>query len=118
MQIWIMPNERGLQPGYEQKDFRTQLEKERLVLAASPDGQKGSVTIHQDANLYLGRADTQGALEIPLGKNRAGWIQVTRGNLSVSGQDLNAGDGAAIADVDTVKITSSGKGEFLFFDLA
>lgn len=118
LQIWILPEERGLAPGYEQKDFRANWEREPLLLVASRDGRQGSVTIHQDVNLYMGRTGAS-PLKVPMNKGRSGWLQVSRGRVQVGEDLLQQGDGAAISGADMVEFkTVGGAGEFLFFDLA
>ena len=118
LQIWILPIERGLAPGYEQKDFREQWQDEPLMLVASQDGRKGSVTVHQDLNLYMGRT-TASQLNIPMKKDRGGWIQVTKGNVAVGDTILSQGDGAAFSDIETVQVGRAGHGRRVpFFDLA
>ncbi|HEU4581284.1 MAG TPA: pirin family protein [Polyangiaceae bacterium] len=117
LQIWLIPNQRGLPPSYEQKTFSAEDRAGRLQLVASPDGSGGSVTIHCDARLYLGSfgAGQQQALE--LAKGRHAWVQVTRGALRVHGQELVAGDGAALSDEPRLLLEGTSGGEALVFDL-
>lgn len=107
LQIWLLPAQRGITPGYEQKRF----EPRDVTLLASPDGKDGSVTIHSDARLWLVRKDATLALE----PGRAAWVHVARGDFEVLGQRLKDGDGAAIEGEDAVRLT--GSGEALVFDL-
>ena len=113
-QIWILPERRGLKPEYEQKTFGDDEKKNVLKLVASHDGREGSVTIHQDASLYTSLLD--GDVSYSYAPNRAGWIQVARGEVDINGVTLSAGDGAAIDDERDVKISGRGA-EFLLFDL-
>lgn len=115
LQIWILPAERGITPGYEQKKFEDDERRNALRLVASPDGRDGSVTIHQDVQLFstlLDGASVTHAFE----SQRFGWVQVTRGEVDVNGQTLKAGDGAAISDETSVTLTGRGA-EALLFDL-
>lgn len=117
LQIWIEPEKDGLVPGYEQKFFADEEKKGGLRLVASRDGREGSVTIHQDVNLYaalLGGGD-EIAYTIPPGRHV--WLQGARGKVLVNGQKLAEGDGAAISDEDQVVVTGE-EAEILLFDLA
>ncbi len=115
LQIWILPERRGITPGYEQKNFSESERNGSLRLVASPDGSDGSVTIHQDVRLYAALLDGESVAH-EYAPDRHGWLQVTRGEVEVNGEKLVAGDGAAISDER--KVTISGKGaEILLFDL-
>lgn len=118
LQIWIVPERDGLEPSYEQKAFAESEKRGRLRLVGSRDGRDGSVTIHQDVNLYAGQfnAGENARLDLPPGRNA--WVQVARGEVEVNGERLKAGDGAAIADVATIDIKGREDGEVLVFDMA
>ena len=112
LQIWILPERRGIQPSYEQKTFPPENGKLRLV--ASPDGANGSLTVHQDAKLFAATfAGSRITYDLPQG--RYAWLQVARGTIDLNGQQLNAGDGAAIEEERS--LTIGGNGEILLFDL-
>jgi quercetin 2,3-dioxygenase len=114
LQIWILPERNGIAPGYEQKDFPDR--EGRLRLVASHDGRDGSLTIHQDVDLFAAQLDGQ-PLSHDFKPGRYGWLQVARGSVTVNGIELSAGDGAAIEGESS--LTISGKGaEVLLFDLA
>jgi len=118
LQIWLLPNEEGLTPSYEQKTFADGEKRGRLRLVASRDGRDGSVRIHQDANLYASLLDKEEAVTHALAAGRRGWIQVVRGAIEVNGKSLRAGDGAAASDVSALTVTATADGsEFLLFDL-
>lgn len=118
LQIWIMPERAGLTPGYEQKDFRSRLEKQPLVLVGSRDGREDSITIYQDMNLYLGKLNAKHREQtMNLKPGRSAWIQVAKGHMTVNGQALQAGDGVAIVDESELKMSSE-DAFFLLFDLA
>jgi len=118
LQIWIVPSERGLTPGYEQKSFEPADARGRMRLVASPDGAHGSVTIHQDASLYVGVFSRGDAARHDLAPGRHAWVQVARGEAEVNGHRLTAGDGAALSGEAGVRITGTSSGELLVFDLA
>ena len=118
LQIWLLPREAGIPPGYEQKAFTRQQQEGRLQLVASPDGAGGSVTIHADAFLYAGRFGQGVAGELRLGEGRHAWVQVARGKARINGHDLEAGDGAALWDESAVQIEGIDASEVLVFDLA
>lgn len=112
LQIWILPERHGITPGYEQKAFPA---SEDLQLVASHDGRDGSLTIHQDIDLYRTTLHNGASVNFDFRPDRYGWVQVTRGSVSLNGQKLVAGDGAAIEKEP--RITIAGDGEVLLFDL-
>jgi len=117
LQIWILPNARGLTPSYEQNAFPIDLRRNRLCPVASPEGRDGSVTINQDASVYSAWLDPGNKIEHPLAPNRHAWLQVARGSVTLNGQQLSQGDGAAISGEDAVSITGGDQSEILLFDL-
>jgi len=116
LQIWILPEKHGITPGYEQKKFEDDSRRGTLRLVASRDGRDGSVTIHQDAALYNAILDGKPVRHDFL-PGRYGWLQVVRGDVTVGGETLQAGDGAAIAGESSVTIDGD-RAEVLLFDLA
>src|SRR6516225_2690284 len=120
-QIWILPERDGIQPMYEQKAIPAEEKKGKLRLLASPKSSNGNsaVKLYQDAELYSAELAPSQSVEHALGKDRYAWIQVARGSVTVNGQELKAGDGAALAQEPRVTITGgSAKSEVLLFDLA
>jgi redox-sensitive bicupin YhaK (pirin superfamily) len=117
-QIWLLPDRRGLRPGYEQTAFPEADRRNAWRLAASPDGRDGSLLIHQDAELYLGALDAGRELRHGLRPGRHAWLQVVRGAVEVGGRTLTAGDGAAFSDEPEVAVRAAGPAEVLLFDLA
>jgi redox-sensitive bicupin YhaK (pirin superfamily) len=118
LQIWILPNETGIEPGYEEKKFDDEEKRGRLRLVASPDGQDGSVKIHQDARVSAAILDAAQQVSYQLKPDRHAWIQVARGAIEVNGQPLKQGDGAAISEERELTITGKEPSEILLFDLA
>jgi len=116
LQIWILPERHGITPSYEQKVFPPAERDGRLRLVASRDGRDGSVTIHQDADLYTTTLRDNATVTQDLRPGRYGWVQVARGTVTVNGKPLDAGDGAAIEAEP--RVTIAGDGEVLLFDLA
>ena len=117
LQIWIQPNVRGIDPGYEQKHFTDADKRGRLRLVASPDGADGSVRIHQDARVYAGRFDGAERAELALSAGRRAYVHVARGQVRVNGESLTAGDALKLTDVASVAITDGSGAEVLVFDL-
>jgi redox-sensitive bicupin YhaK (pirin superfamily) len=117
LQIWLLPQQRGLPPSYEQKTFAPEAKAGKLLLAASPDGRDGSVTIHCDARLYVGSFAAGQSQTLQLETGRHAWIQVARGALSVQGQALTAGDGAALSQEPKLELEGTRDAEVLVFDL-
>jgi hypothetical protein len=118
LQIWILPDREGIAPGYEQKAFPIAAEANRLHLVASRDARLGSLTIHQDADIYAARLSPGGTVRTALAPGRHAWVQAARGAVLVNDVALAAGDGARISDEDEIDIKSRDGGEFLLFDLA
>ena len=118
LQIWILPSTNGLTPGYEQKFFADEEKKGVLRLIASSDGRNGSVTMHQDANLYsaLVEGGEEIAYTIPAGRHV--WLHVAQGSVVVNGYKLSAGDGLAATEEQQLLIAGDTKAEVLLFDLA
>jgi quercetin 2,3-dioxygenase len=118
LQIWLLPERAGITPGYEQKTFDAADKRGKLRLVASPDGRNGSVTVHQDAQLYASLLDGGDRVTHALRPARRAWVQVARGEVEVNGETLSAGDGAAISDEREVSITArAANSEILLFDL-
>ena len=118
LQIWLLPRQDGLKPGYEQKSFPAAGKHNRLRLVVSPDGAEGSVLIHQDARIYDASLDEGAQVTHRLGKGRRAWLQVVRGSLDLGGEWLRTGDGAAIEATDSVTIAAHDpQTEILLFDL-
>jgi redox-sensitive bicupin YhaK (pirin superfamily) len=115
LQIWIVPEKAGIEPSYEQKSFPLEGRKNQLQLIASRDARDGSLRIHQDVALYAAVLD-KGSVSYDLAPSRQAWVQVAKGNVSLNGQPLSAGDGASVSDERSLKL--SGDGEVLLFDLA
>jgi len=118
LQIWIEPNQRGIEPSYEQKSFPEEEKRGRLRLVASPDGADGSVMIHADAALYAGLLDGAETAQLTLAPGRKGYIHVVRGELDVNGQHLGGGDAAVLADEPLIWLAGGRQAEVLVFDLA
>ena len=117
-QIWLLPRQTGLEPSYEQKAFPATERHNRLRLVASPAGEDGSLTIQQDARLYLATFDAGSFLAHELPDNRHAWLQVLRGTVELNGTALAASDGAAISDEAKLSIKGTTPAEVLLFDLA
>lgn len=117
LQIWIEPRVRGLAPGYEEKRFDAAAKRGRLALIASPDGRDGSVTIHQDAELYAALVAAGERVEHRPRPGRRTYVHVARGEAEVNGQALAAGDAAKLVDAVPVRIDRGRDAEILLFDL-
>lgn len=117
LQIWIIPDRQGIQPGYEQKAFTDAEKRGRLRLLASPDGSDGSVTMHQDARMYAGLFDGEEAAALDIAAGRLAYVHVVRGAAVVNGRPVSAGDALLYADEPRVEIASGDNAEILVFDL-
>ena len=118
LQIWIVPDRRGLTPSYEQKTIPAEAMAGRLCAVASHDGGDGSVTINQDAILYTAVLAPGQAVTHAFAPGRHGWLQVARGQVALDGRSLAAGDGAAISGEKAVTVSGESAAEILLFDLA
>ncbi len=118
LQIWILPEEKGLKPGYEQKNFERSSMRGKLLLAASHDGRDGSVSLHQDVDLYSSVLDSGDQVRHELAEGRYAWVQVATGTIIVNGVALSQGDGAAISEESALTIQANKESELLLFDLS
>jgi redox-sensitive bicupin YhaK (pirin superfamily) len=117
-QIWLLPRSEGISPSYEQKRFDDSDLRNSLRLVASPDGLDGSLSIHQDAKIYLSRLDNGKELDALLPTGRYAWLQVLRGSVMLNNQSLDTGDGAAIDNESVLRILALSQAEILLFDLS
>jgi redox-sensitive bicupin YhaK (pirin superfamily) len=117
LQIWVLPEKRGLEPGYEQKSFPPEARKGRLQLVGACDGRDGALKIHQDLDLFVANLDKGDAVSHALRPRRKAWVQVTRGAVTVNGTTIAQGDGAALTDEAQVAIAANDNAEVLLFDL-
>ena len=117
LQIWLVPNRTGVQPGYEQKHFPLEDRRGRLVLLVSPDGRDGSLSAHQDGLLYGTLLEAGETVEHPLAAGRRAYVHVARGSIAVNGTPLGSGDGATLESVNHVRLEGLGHAEVLLFDL-
>jgi hypothetical protein len=118
LQVWILPDQTGLRPSYEQKHFPLSDRTDRLRLVADAHGTGGALTIHQDIRLYAGHLTAGSALELPLQKERYGWLQVATGALSIQGQAVQEGDGMLVGEQERLLLSTTSGAEILWFDLA
>jgi len=117
LQIWIRPDRLGVPPGYEQKHFDAGEKRGRLRLVASGDGAEGSVSVHQDARMYAGLFDGSEAARLQVGANRWLYVHLVRGELTVQGTRLTAGDALKLTDSLQLALGDGRDAEVLVFDL-
>jgi quercetin 2,3-dioxygenase len=118
LQIWITPDRNGIEPSYEQKRLPPPDGTSRLDLIGSRDGRGGSVTIHQDVDLYRATVRAGDTLSLDIRVGRAAWVQAVAGRATVSGISVSQGDGLALTSEDQVRVTAEDEAELLIFDLA
>lgn len=116
-QIWILPNEVDAEPIYKQKAMSEDLIGKDFTLIVSPDGEKETISIRQDAKLYLARPKANAEITYDFAAGRAGFLQVMRGQIELNGDVLKQGDGAQIEDVDTISVRALADSEVMLFDL-
>jgi len=117
LQIWIMPDVRGIEPGYEERHFSAQQRRGRLRLIASPDRADGSVLIHQDARVYAGLFDGGESARLEIEPGRRVYVHVARGQINVTGVALASGDALKLTDTTTLLLQDARQAEVLVFDL-
>ncbi len=118
LQIWLVPEQRGIDPGYEQKSFPAAARSGKLRVLASRDGRDGSVRIHQDATVYGTLLGSGERVTYELRPGRHAWVHVARGSAELNGTKLVAGDGAAVSDERAIALRGVDAAEVLLFDLA
>jgi quercetin 2,3-dioxygenase len=116
LQIWIVPDAKGVKPRYAERNF-AKAETGRLHLVASKSGRDGSMEIHQDADLWLGKLDAGQSVSHALAKNRHAWVHVAEGEASISGSKLVGGDAVAVSGESALEISASKPSQVLLFDL-
>ena len=118
LQIWVLPERAGMPPGYEQKAFADAELRGKLRLVASNDGRDGSVTVHQDTSLYIARLAAGETARHVLGPGRSAYVHVASGELTIGGEAVSEGDGAAMMQETAVELAGRGAGgEVLVFDM-
>ncbi len=117
LQIWMYPERNGLEPGYEQIRFTREDKLNTLRIIGSRDGRDGSVTIHQDVDLYACVLEEGNSVSLDVRPGRKVFVQIVEGDVSVNGQSLAAGDGARLAEENRVSISAANEAEFLLFDM-
>jgi redox-sensitive bicupin YhaK (pirin superfamily) len=117
LQIWIEPQQRGIEPGYEEKHFTSEEKQGRLRLIASPDRTDGSVLIHQDARVYAGLFNGAERATLALAPGRQAYVQVARGSITANGATLATGDALQVTHSDAVELENGRNAEVLVFDL-
>ena len=118
LQIWLLPDTKGLSPSYEQRDFPLAERRGKLRLVAAGDARDGAVKVHQDVDSYAAVLDKDSRVSHALGANRHAWVQVARGSVLLNGLTLENGDAAAVSGETEVVIEAAEDAEFLLFDLA
>jgi quercetin 2,3-dioxygenase len=116
-QIWLLPRERGLEPGYEQRAFDPAEQIDQWRLVASPEGRDDSLRIEQDARILLATLSPKKQLSHALSRGRFAWLQVLRGAVDVNGQRLQTSDAVAVSDEPGLSLEASEQAEVMLFDL-
>ena len=117
LQIWMLPNQLGLSPRYDQREFPKADKAGKFCLVASPDGRDGSVIIYQDINLYISVLSAGDQVFFEMQPDRYAWLQVARGQVMLNGDSLQAGDGVQVNQPELLELTTDSQAEILLFDL-
>jgi hypothetical protein len=118
LQIWVLPERRGLPAAYAQHNFPDEAKRNTLKLVAGAAGRDGTLVIHQDARIYASLLDEGRSVSHSLAPGRAAWLQMVDGSVELNGARMGRGDGAAIEELEGLDIVGRSKAEFLLFDLA
>ncbi len=118
LQIWLLPEARGLAPEYEQRAFPEQDRRNKLGLLAARGGRDGALNIHQDVAIYAALLDKGVTVKHSLAPGRHAWLQLARGKVKLNNVELSAGDGASVSGEAQLEVVASADAEFLLFDLA
>ncbi len=118
LQIWIIPEKRGIKPSYEQKPVPLEERRGKLRLVAAPDAPEGAVTLHEDARVYVANLAAGERISHDIAPGRGVWVQVARGIIGLNGTEMREGDGAALEDEKNATIEAETEAEILLFDLA
>ena len=117
LQIWIVPDRKGVVPRYQQRHFTTDEKRGQLRLIISPDGADGSLSVYQDTRVYAGLFDGGERQVLQLPRNRYAYVHVATGSLEVNGHRLDEGDGARLRDPGEIHLSGGRAAEVLLFDL-
>jgi len=118
LQIWLLPERRGLKPSYEQRSFPTAERQGKLRVVAARDARDGAITVHQDVVLLAGLLAPGERTSYTLAPGRHGWLHVARGSVKIDGEQLGAGDAAAFSTAGKLDLEGLEDAEVLLFDLA
>ena len=118
LQIWILPEQKGLTPSYSETAFNGAPQSEPLQLVGSREGGDGALTIKQDVRLFVGKMKGGETVEHTLAPERHAWVQLISGAVRVNGRELRSGDAAAVSDEALLKLSAAGPSHFLLFDLS
>ncbi len=118
LQVWILPDQRGIEPSYEQRVFSREEKRSRWRIVAAKDGRDGAVTVHQDMELYIALLDPGDKLTYELQPKHHAWVQVTRGEVVLNDNRLLQGDGASVSQEKILEASTMAQAEILLFDLA
>ena len=123
LQIWLMPNSKGLKPTYNQRSFEIEKNSGKLNLVAAKDGRDEALKVNQDVDLFAGALKEGDRISYSFGADRYGWLQVARGEVDIEVDtddqfSLKAGDGVALSEIKEISISTKSNGEILLFDLA
>jgi quercetin 2,3-dioxygenase len=116
LQIWIMPGQKGVKPGYAEKSF-AQAEPGKLHLVVSKTGRDGSIPINQDADLLFGKLKEGDSVDHSLATGRNAWVQLIQGELEANGKRLTPGDAVAVSKAESLNLKAIKPSDFLVFDL-
>lgn len=117
LQIWIVPDRKGVAPRYQQQHYAAADKRGRLRLIISPDGADGSLSVYQDARVYAGLFDGEERQHVELADKRYAYVHVARGTIALNGQKLSAGDAVKLRDVRELEFSNGEDAEVLLFDL-
>ena len=118
LQIWILPRESSLQPGYEQQHFDREDKLNQWRLVASSDGRESSMTVHQAVDLYASILDAGNKLQHEFAASHSGYLQIVSGSVTANDELLEAGDAVAIRELELLTVLATSNAEMILFEMA
>ena len=117
LQIWLLPSEQDVDPGYEQKYFSAESRQGVMKLLLSPDGKDGSIRANTDASMFGSLLEKDQSITYTIEPGRIAYVHVAKGAISIDGAEVNQGDGATIKDQSEIRLVGNSPSEVLVFDL-
>lgn len=116
-QIWIMPNQIGLKPSYEDIRYDVEEKKNKLLLVASNNHGDGVIFLNQDAKIYLADIEEGKSIQYKTENSRGVYFHLIEGKVEVNGTELVSGDAVKLTEVENAEVIAKEKSSFILFDV-